>query len=68
MYTEACTGKNRLDSHFSFVNLTLTGYLMDGGNICNEDDIYAALCHQGGIRGSTTILFDGAQSQGPNAK
>ena len=45
VYTEACTGKHRLDSYLSFVNLTLTGYLMDGGNICNGDDIYAALRH-----------------------
>ena len=68
MYTEACTDKNRLDSYSSFVNLTLTGYLMDGGNICNKDDIYTALCHHGDIRGSTAILFDSVNIKGPVLK
>ena len=31
VYTEACTGRNYLDSRFSFVNLILTDYLMEGG-------------------------------------
>ena len=68
VYTEACIGKNLLDSHFSLANLTLAGYLMDGGNICNEDDIYAALYHQGGIRGSTAIPFYGTHIKGPVLK
>ena len=41
---------------------------MDGGNICNEDDIYATLCHQGGVRGYITILFDSANFKGPVLK
>ena len=68
VYTEACTGENRLDSHFSFMNLTLSGYLMDGNDILNEDDIYAALCYLCGIRGSTGILFDGENLKDPVLK
>ena len=48
VYTEACTGKNRLDSHFSFVNLLLKGFTEDGNDILNENDVYAALNFQGG--------------------
>ena len=65
VYTEACTGKNRLDTHFSFVNILLRSYVMDGNNVVTEADIYQGLCHNGGIKGSTTILFDGASLLGP---
>ena len=68
VYTEACTGKNCLDTHFSFVNITLKGFIMDGNNIINEGEIYEGLCHQGSIVGSTAVLFDGDNLSGPVLK
>ena len=65
IYTEACTGENRLDAHFSFVNLVLGAFIRDQNEIYLEEDIYDALCHQGGIMGSSAILFDGENLKGP---
>lgn len=42
-YTEACTGKIRLDTHYSFVNLKLKVYVQDGNNVTTEKDIVDAL-------------------------
>ena len=36
VYTEACTGKNRLNSHFSFINLLLTAFSNDHNGIYLE--------------------------------
>lgn len=44
IFTEAQTGRGRLDTHFSFVKL--------------EEDIFNALSFKGGIAGATVILFD----------
>jgi hypothetical protein len=65
VYTEACTGKNKLDTYFSYVNLQLAGYLTDGNDIKTELDIYMGLCHQKGIAGSSALLFDGTNLCGP---
>ena len=43
IYTEACTGENRLDTHFSFVQLKLTAYLLQGKDMTTECDIFQAL-------------------------
>ena len=39
IYTEACTGKNLLDTHFAFLALLLKLYVLDGHDISNELDI-----------------------------
>ena len=65
--TEACTGKGRLDTHFSFVNIVLKSYILNNvmNTILNEEEIYKALSFQGGILGTTAVLFDGANLKGP---
>jgi hypothetical protein len=61
IYTEAGTGKGRLDTHFSFVNIVFRSYIEGGDDIRTERQIYEALCHSGGLMGSTAILVDGSQ-------
>ena len=58
IYTEACTGKNRLDTHFSYVNLKLKLHVMDGNNVITEKDICEAISYYEGIAG-TTAKFEG---------
>ena len=67
VYTEACTGKNRLDTHFSYVNMKLKTYMRDNvdNDVMNKRQIFEALCYQGGIAGTTVMLFDGANLKGP---
>jgi hypothetical protein len=60
-YTEAQTGKGRLDSHFSFVNILFHSYAKGGHDIRTEQQIYDALCHNGGLMGSTAALVDRAE-------
>jgi len=60
IYTEAQTGKGRLDTHFSFLN---TQFLSFGTDMTTETDIFKALCFQGGLVGTTAILLD-AQNLG----
>ena len=33
IYTEACTGKGRIDTHFAFVNLASVRYVLDGNDV-----------------------------------
>ena len=68
IYTEACTGKGRIDTHFAFVNLALMRYVLDGNNITTEDEIYKALSSNDGLACSTTILLDGSNLEGPVLK
>ncbi len=59
IYIEAQTGKGRLDTHFSFVNILFRSYLESGKDIKTVQDMYAALCHNGGLMGSMAVLVDG---------
>ena len=43
IFTEAQTGRGRLDTHFSYINIMLRPYVEDGFNIDIEEDIYKAL-------------------------
>jgi len=65
VYNEACTGKGRLDNHFSFVNVTLKSYCIDGHDIVTESDIFEVLQYEGGLAGSRAMLFDGTHMRGP---
>jgi hypothetical protein len=58
LFTEACTGKDEEDTHFSFVSTILTGYMLEGNNIDTEADIFKALQFQGGLAGSHTLFMD----------
>ena len=65
IYTEACTGKNRLDTHYNFVSLIIKSYVYDGNDVATEEDIFTALSFGGGIAGSTAVLLDGGSLKGP---
>ena len=65
LYTEACTGKGRIDTHFSYLNLKLKAYVIDGNDIRTEDDIFTAMTFEGGLSGTSAILFDGSTLKGP---
>ena len=66
IYTEAQTGKGRLDTHFSYVNTVFDSFVADGNDILTERDIYQALNFQGGILGTTTLLIDGSRISSNN--
>lgn len=58
IFTEAQTGRGRLDTHFSYVNTVLRSYVEDGHDINLEEDIVKALSHRGGIAGTHAVLLD----------
>ena len=58
LFTEAQTGRGRLDAHFSFINFILISYVEDGNNIDLEEHIINALKFCGGTVGTTGILLD----------
>lgn len=62
LYTEACTGKGRIDTHLSHLNLKLKAYIINGNDIRAEDDIYTVIPFEGGLVGTSEILFDGSNS------
>ena len=64
VYTEACTGKNRLDVHYSYLNLILHKYVFNCNDIITERDVYSAISHQNSIAGTTTMLLDGSSLEG----
>ena len=39
IYTEACTGKGRIDTHFAFIALILKSVVFKWNDICTEEDI-----------------------------
>eukprot|EP00957_Ditylum_brightwellii_P203889 15336682-Ditylum_brightwellii.AAC.1 len=53
IYTEAQTGRGRLDTHFSYMNLKIKSFLEDGNDVLVEKDIIRALSFQGGVAGTT---------------
>ena len=56
IYNDANTDKNRINTHFSCVNLKLHGYMLDGNDITTETEIFKALSYSGGMAGSTVTL------------
>ena len=68
IYTQVCTGKNRLDTHFSFVKLKLEALVLDGNNILTEVDIYIAMNFERGIVCTFSYMFDGSKIKGPILK
>ena len=55
-YTEPQCGKSMLDTHFSYINLQLRHALLDGVGYTNPGELFKALTHDGGIRGTTVLL------------
>lgn len=58
IFTEAQTGRGRLDTHFSFVNLLTHSYVADGNDIATESDIFKAMQFNGGIAGCNVLLLN----------
>ena len=65
IYTEACTGKGRIDTHFAFIALLLKMWVLSGKDILTEEDIYNAMGSGKGLAGSSAVLFDGTSIAGP---
>ena len=58
IYTEAQTGRGRLDTHFSYINLILKSFVEDGNEILLEENILQAITFNGGISGTTVVVID----------
>ena len=56
VFTEAQTGKTRLDTHYSFLNKNYQAYVDDDNDILIEDDIMKSIIFNGGISGNTAVL------------
>lgn len=65
IFTEAQTGKGRLDTHFSYLNLIMKAYVLEDNNIEKESDIFDALKFREGIKGSSALLLDASRLEGP---
>ena len=64
IYTEACTGKDMLDTHFAYLALLLKRYILNGNDISTESDIYKAMADGTGLAGTTAVLLDGSKIRG----
>lgn len=58
IFTEAQTGRGRLDTHFSYINLVLKAFVEDGNDITLEDHVFEALSFQEGIAGTAVLLYN----------
>jgi hypothetical protein len=56
IFNEPQCGKSMLDTHFAFVNIQLKRALLDEKDYTNQIELYEALSHDGGIRGTTVLL------------
>lgn len=59
LFTEAQTGKGRLDTHFSFVNTVIKSWVEEDNKLDLEEDIYKALSYNQGLAGTTVVLLSG---------
>ena len=64
IFTEAQTGRGRLDTHFSYLNVKFSSYVEDGNDMTTEQHIFQALAHNGGIAGTTSVLLDASRLVG----
>jgi hypothetical protein len=59
VFSESQMGKSELDGHFSFVQRSLKRWIQEPRHkVLTCDDIFEALCDQGGISGTTNVLVD----------
>ena len=68
IFTEAQTGKGRLDTHFSYLNIVFKSFVADDNDIKTEPDIFRALQFNGGVAGSTAVLVNLTRLTGPIVK
>jgi hypothetical protein len=59
IYTATQTGKGRLYTHFSFVNAVFQSYVESGNDNRTEQQIYDAVCHNGGLMVLQLFLLTG---------
>ena len=55
---EAYTGKDFIDTHFSFINRRLEAYVNNGNNVTTQQEIFKALSWKNGLAGTTTYVLD----------
>ena len=65
IYTEAQTGRGRLDTHFSYLNIMLKSYIENAGEIVVESDVVKAFSERDGIAGTSIFLVDASKLEGP---
>jgi hypothetical protein len=58
MFNEAQTGKSRLDTHFSYLNIHFKSYIASKNDLTCEDHIFDALQYRDGIAGTTAVLCE----------
>ena len=58
VFTEAQTGRGRLDTYFSYINLVLKSFVEDDNDMTLEEHIIQALGFRGGIAGTTGFLLN----------
>lgn len=65
IFTEAQTGRGRLDTHFSYLNVVMKSYVEDGNDIDLEEDIFKAMSYHGEVARTTVVLLDARKLKGP---
>jgi len=55
---EAYTGKDFIDTHFSFINGRLQAYVLAGNNITTQQEIFQALSWKKGLAGTSVFILD----------
>ena len=58
IFTEYHTGRGKLDTHFSFMNLVLKSFVEDGNDVVIEDHIVDAISFRGGMSGTAGIFLN----------
>ena len=58
IFTESGTGKVRLDTHYSLLNIFLKSLIEDGHDMTTEEGIFEALKYRGGMYGTIAMLLD----------
>ena len=58
LFTEEQTGRGRLDTHFSFLNIKFNSYVEYSNDMVSEDNIFQAMTHREGVTGTTAILLN----------
>ena len=58
IFTEAQTGKTRLETHYSFLNKKIQAYVENDNEILIEDDIVKGISFNGGIYGTTAVIVN----------
>jgi hypothetical protein len=58
MNTEAQTGRDMLDTHFSFLNKKIDAFVRKGNAVQTPDELFAALTDDDGVANTSTLLLE----------